>query len=126
MIPPIGRHGKPLGMVAHVAHSPERGWILRAVSEYFHRAKEEGLFVAIVLVPSRSSHEPNYSHEDPDQATGSGSRHAVAGWQDRAGQARSKKLRRRARNTMSRRRLSQTGLQFPTWPHISEPRAKKM
>ena len=37
MIPPIGRHGKPLGMVAHVAHSPERGWILRAVSEYFHR-----------------------------------------------------------------------------------------
>jgi hypothetical protein len=27
MIPPIGRHGKPLGMVAHVAHSPERGWI---------------------------------------------------------------------------------------------------
>ena len=92
MIPPIGRHGKPLGMVAHVAHSPERGWILRAVSEYFHRAKEEGLFVAIVLVPFRSSHEPNYSHEDPDQATGSGSRHAVAGWQDRAGQARSKKI----------------------------------
>jgi hypothetical protein len=50
----------------------------------------------------------------------------IAGWQDRAGQARSEKLRRRARNIVSRRRLSQTGLQFPTWPHISEPRAKKM
>jgi hypothetical protein len=49
------------------AEAPRKGMDLRAVSEYFHRVKEEGLFVAIVLVPSRSSHEPNYSHQDPDE-----------------------------------------------------------
>jgi hypothetical protein len=48
--------------------------LCRDIVEIAHRrrlrAAAQGLFPAIVLIVPRSPHEPNYSHQDPDQPTG--------------------------------------------------------
>jgi hypothetical protein len=55
------------------------------------------------------------------RATGNGGGLTVAGWQGRTEQVRSEKLRRRARNAVSRRRLSTGPLKSPSDTGLARP-----